>query len=71
MPGETVAQEPMLAMIMCGSRLPEAWSAKAEAVDFYDLKGEIEALLGGAREACLSVPRCLLAYTMDRLPKFF
>ena len=50
MPGETVTQEPMLAMIMCGSRLPEAWSAKAEAVDFYDLKGEIEALLGGATE---------------------
>ncbi len=47
MPGETVAQEPMMAMIMCGSRLPEAWSAKAEAVDFYDLKGEIEALLCG------------------------
>ena len=51
MPGETVAQEPMLAMIMCGSRLPEAWSSKAESVDFYDLKGEVECLLGGAREA--------------------
>lgn len=50
MPGQTVTQEPMMAMIMCGSRLPEAWSAKAEAVDFYDLKGEIEALLGGATE---------------------
>ncbi len=51
MPGETVSQEPMLAMIMCGSRLPEAWSSKSESVDFYDLKGEVELLLGGAREA--------------------
>ncbi len=51
MPGDTVTQQPMLAMIMCGTRLPEAWSAKAETVDFYDLKGEVEALLGGATGA--------------------
>ena len=61
MPGETVTQEPMMAMLMCGSRLPEVWSAKAEAVDFYDLKGEIQALLCGAAEALSFRPTVVAA----------
>ena len=61
MHGETVKQEPMMAMLMCGSRLPEVWSAKAEAVDFYDLKGEIQALLCGAAEALSFRPTVVAA----------
>lgn len=38
-------QEPMLAGVISGSRWPESWANKAEAVDFYDLKGDVEALL--------------------------
>lgn len=48
LPDESLQQPPMLALLMCGSRLPEGWSAKTEPVDFYDLKGEVEALLGAA-----------------------
>lgn len=48
LPDESLQQTPMLALLMCGSRLPEGWSAKTEPVDFYDLKGEVEALLGAA-----------------------
>ncbi len=59
MSGDTVTQQPMLAMIMCGTRLPEGWSAKAETVDFYDLKGEVEALLGGATGALSFRPTVL------------
>jgi phenylalanyl-tRNA synthetase beta chain len=45
MPGENLAQTPMLALLLCGRRTPEGWSSNAESVDFYDMKGEIEALL--------------------------
>ena len=41
-------QTPTLALILCGARTPEGWSAQSESVDFYDLKGEIEALLAAA-----------------------
>lgn len=43
--GEELAQEPMLAAIITGDRYPEGWQAKAEAVDFFDLKGDFAALL--------------------------
>jgi phenylalanyl-tRNA synthetase beta chain len=48
MPGEKLAQTPMLALLLCGRRTPESWSSNAESVDFYDMKGEIEALLQAA-----------------------
>ncbi|WP_299974858.1 phenylalanine--tRNA ligase subunit beta [uncultured Pseudoteredinibacter sp.] len=38
-------QVPMLAGLMYGNRQPEGWSAKGEAVDFFDLKGVVEGLL--------------------------
>lgn len=38
-------QVPMLAGLMYGDRLPEGWSAKSEAMDFYDMKGVVEGLL--------------------------
>jgi phenylalanyl-tRNA synthetase beta chain len=48
MPGEQLAQTPMLALLLCGRRMPEGWSSSAESVDFFDMKGEIEALLQAA-----------------------
>ena len=43
--GDKLTQEPMLAAIITGDRYPESWQDKAEAVDFFDLKGDFEALL--------------------------
>ena len=34
-----------IAGVITGSRLPEQWGSPAQAVDFYDLKGDVEALL--------------------------
>ncbi|MDR9467804.1 phenylalanine--tRNA ligase subunit beta [Marinospirillum sp.] len=42
---EGLIQEPMLAGLISGARLPEGWSNQDEAVDFFDLKGDLEALL--------------------------
>ncbi|WP_071872611.1 phenylalanine--tRNA ligase subunit beta [Atopomonas hussainii] len=41
-------QEPMLAGVICGPRLPESWAHGREAVDFFDLKADVEALLAQA-----------------------
>ena len=41
----TIQQDVMLAGVVTGSRLPEYWDGKSEVVDFYDLKGDVEALL--------------------------
>ncbi|MFT5484460.1 MAG: phenylalanyl-tRNA synthetase beta chain, partial [Halieaceae bacterium] len=41
--GET-SQEPTLAMAITGRRAPESWSAGSEAVDFYDIKGDLESI---------------------------
>jgi phenylalanyl-tRNA synthetase beta chain len=38
-------QEPMLAGLIYGSRLPEVWANQPEPVDFFDLKGDLESLL--------------------------
>ncbi|BCX82697.1 phenylalanyl-tRNA synthetase beta chain [Methylomarinovum caldicuralii] len=43
--GETIRQEKMLAGIACGPVWPEQWGAKTRPLDFYDLKGDVEALL--------------------------
>ena len=39
-------QEPMLAGLVYGTALPQHWDGKPRKVDFYDLKGDVEALLG-------------------------
>ena len=41
-----LVQQPMLAGIACGSRLPEGWANGSDKLDFHDLKGDVEALLG-------------------------
>lgn len=39
-------QEPMLSGIACGSRLPEGWANGSDKLDFHDVKGDVEAVLG-------------------------
>jgi phenylalanyl-tRNA synthetase beta chain len=43
--GELLHQEPMLAGLVAGSSLPEQWGQTARAVDFFDLKADVEAVL--------------------------
>ncbi|MDO7896994.1 phenylalanine--tRNA ligase subunit beta [Pseudomonas citrulli] len=51
-------QEPMLAGVVCGSRLPEGWAQGRDVVDFFDIKADVEAVLGfaGALDAFTFVP---------------
>ncbi|MGN8276651.1 phenylalanine--tRNA ligase subunit beta [Pseudomonas sp. SMN5] len=51
-------QEPMLAGVVCGSRLPEGWAQGREVVDFFDVKADVEAVLGfaGALDSFTFVP---------------
>ena len=44
-------QEPMIAGVATGSRLQEGWAHGKEAIDFYDIKADVEALLGFAGAA--------------------
>lgn len=55
---EGLKQEAMIAGVVCGKRLPEAWANGREGVDFYDVKADVEALLGaaGALDAFSFVP---------------
>ncbi|MEN8129202.1 MAG: phenylalanine--tRNA ligase subunit beta [Pseudomonadota bacterium] len=43
--GSSLEQAPMLAGLASGGILPEQWGVKTQAVDFFDIKGDIEALL--------------------------
>jgi phenylalanyl-tRNA synthetase beta chain len=43
--GNEIKQELMLSGIISGARLPEHWGGKTEAVDFYDIKHDVEMLL--------------------------
>ncbi len=47
MPGnqDQLRQEPMLAGVITGRHSPEQWGATARPLDFFDLKGDLEALL--------------------------
>lgn len=45
-----IQQTPKLAGVLCGSRQPEGWQGGKEKVDFFDLKGQVEALLARAGE---------------------
>lgn len=44
---EQVVETDHLAAVVCGSRAPEQWGEKAAQVDFFDLKGDLEAVLIG------------------------
>ena len=43
--GDELIQEPMLSGLICGSRLGKGWTNGNDKVDFYDLKGDLEAML--------------------------
>ncbi|WP_299943659.1 phenylalanine--tRNA ligase subunit beta [uncultured Microbulbifer sp.] len=51
-PGPQLRQEQMLAGLVYGSRFAENWTGNKDAVDFYDIKADVEALLAhtGASE---------------------
>jgi phenylalanyl-tRNA synthetase beta chain len=44
-PDGTVAEQKMIAGLAIGARLPEQWGVGREAEDFFDLKGDVAALL--------------------------
>lgn len=39
-------QESMIAGLIMGTRLPQGWANPKDRVDFYDVKGDVEAILG-------------------------
>ncbi|WP_110970818.1 phenylalanine--tRNA ligase subunit beta [Pseudomonas huaxiensis] len=41
-------QQPMLAGVVCGSRLPEGWANGRDGIDFFDVKADVEALLSSS-----------------------
>ena len=43
--GEALKQEEYMAAAITGARFPEGWNAGNESVDFFDIKGDVEALL--------------------------
>lgn len=43
--GDELVQEKVIAGVICGERMPESWHGKSEPVDFFDLKGDVEAML--------------------------
>lgn len=45
---DLAVQPERVAALAFGSRWPEQWGEKAAGVDFYDLKGDLESLAGGA-----------------------
>ncbi|MGS0725746.1 phenylalanine--tRNA ligase subunit beta, partial [Shewanella sp. 0m-11] len=49
-PNETaesgVSQQPMLAAVIAGNQNDEHWSMESKTVDFFDLKGDLEAVIG-------------------------
>ena len=53
-----VREQKMLAGIALGSRAPEQWGSAATPLDFYDVKGDLEALLAlaGGKEQVLFEP---------------
>jgi phenylalanyl-tRNA synthetase beta chain len=65
MPAKPVAgyrQPWRLAGLAFGGALPEGWASDGRRVDFYDVKGDIEALLAPAvlRFEKLLIRRCIL-----------
>ncbi|WP_224964814.1 phenylalanine--tRNA ligase subunit beta [Acinetobacter guillouiae] len=46
---EDLKQIPTLAMIALGSKQIESWHGKAQVMDFFDLKGEVEEILAAGR----------------------
>jgi len=45
LPGGELVEVPVIAGLAAGAALPEQWGIRAEAVDFFDVKSDVEALL--------------------------
>ena len=43
--GEALAQNMAIAGLICGSRTPVGWTAGKDKVDFFDIKGDVQAVL--------------------------
>ncbi|MGV6989271.1 phenylalanine--tRNA ligase subunit beta [Testudinibacter sp. P80/BLE/0925] len=41
-----VRQEFVLSAVICGTRKSETWAEKSEVIDFFDLKGDLDGILG-------------------------
>jgi len=52
---EALEELPAVAAVACGGALPEQWGTGKRAVDFYDIKNDIESLLGlrGTLDDCV------------------
>ena len=48
--GGELQQIPTLAMVLTGARYDESWSADSATTDFFDIKGDLESLLGLTRD---------------------
>ena len=46
---EGLRQEPSLALLLTGRRQPESWAGGSEPSDFFDIKGDLEAIIDLAR----------------------
>lgn len=46
---DDLKQIPTLALIAVGAKYPESWHAKAQPMDFFDFKGDIEEILAAGR----------------------
>ncbi len=42
---ESLLEVPRIAAVACGSALPEQWAAASRAIDYFDIKGDVERLL--------------------------
>jgi len=42
---ETLTESSHVAAVACGNVVPEQWGSKARKIDFFDLKGDLEAML--------------------------
>jgi len=49
-----LTQDPVISGLICGSRISKGWTNQAEKVDFYDLKGDVEEMLGLGGQTDLS-----------------
>lgn len=49
--GDTLAEIERVGAVACGDAWPEQWASPGRAVDFYDVKGDLEALLALRGEA--------------------
>lgn len=45
LPGDKIRQESTIAGLICGSRHPVGWTGGKDKVDFFDIKGDLEAVL--------------------------